>query len=99
MDFPVCFLWGVSCGTGWGSVAIVTPLRDLDHTELALAEMERRASSPVRRSETPPLHGRYATARSVISRPLSMMANASRSCCSLTHRGGLVKNVFQRTNV
>ena len=31
--------------------------------------------------------------------PLSMIANASRNCCSLMHSGGLVKKVFQRTNV
>src|ERR1039458_8645789 len=39
------------------------------------------------------------TARSVISSPLSIIANASRSCASLMHSGGLVKKVFQRTNV
>ena len=39
------------------------------------------------------------TARSVISNPLSMIANASRMCCSLMHSGGLVKKVFQRTKV
>ncbi len=42
---------------------------------------------------------RYKTARSVISSPLSMIANASRSSASVIHNGGFVKKVFQRTNV
>ena len=49
-----------------------------------------------------PLHStRYAptTARSVMSSALSMIANASRSSASVTHSGGLVKNVCQRTKV
>ncbi len=41
----------------------------------------------------------YATARSVISSPRSMIANASRISASVMHSGGFVKNVFQRTNV
>src|SRR5687767_23371 len=41
----------------------------------------------------------YKTARSVISNPLSMIANASRSSASLIQSGGFVKNVFQRTSV
>src|SRR5438045_3470707 len=41
----------------------------------------------------------YLTATSVISRPLSIIANASRNSASVIHSGGLVKKVFQRTNV
>lgn len=41
----------------------------------------------------------YATARSVISRPRSIIANPSRSSRSVMQSGGLVKNVFQRTKV
>src|SRR5436190_3906271 len=41
----------------------------------------------------------YTTAASVISKPLSMMANASRSSSSVMQSGGFVKNVFQRTIV
>ena len=43
--------------------------------------------------------GYYETARSVISRPLSMIANASRNSASVIQSGGFVKNVFQRTKV
>jgi len=57
---------------------------------MGLAETERRTSSPSGGRGRSPLHGRYETARSVISRPLSIIANASRSCCSLMHSGGLV---------
>ncbi len=39
------------------------------------------------------------TARSVSYSPLSMIANASRNSASVMHSGGLVKKVFQRTNV
>ena len=41
----------------------------------------------------------YETARSVISEPRSMIANASRSSASVMQSGGFVKNVFQRTKV
>src|SRR5262245_34857907 len=41
----------------------------------------------------------YCTALSVIFSPSSMIPNASRSSGSVTHNGGLVKNVFHRTNV
>ncbi len=41
----------------------------------------------------------YETARSVISRPRSMIANASRNSASVMHNGGLVKNVFHLTKV
>jgi hypothetical protein len=41
----------------------------------------------------------YSTARSVISKPLSMIANASRNSASVIQSGGLVKKVFQRTKV
>src|SRR5437016_8925509 len=41
----------------------------------------------------------YSTARSVISKPLSMIAKASRISASVIHSGGLVKKVFQRTKV
>jgi len=43
--------------------------------------------------------GYSLTARSVISRPLSTIAKASSISPSVMHRGGLAKNVFQRTNV
>jgi len=63
------------------------------------ASTKQRARHASQRS-LPPLAPHYSfTARSVISSPLSMMANASRICCSLMHNGGLVKKVFQRTNV
>jgi len=39
------------------------------------------------------------TARSVISRPRSMIANPSSSWASVTMSGGFVKKVFQRTKV
>jgi hypothetical protein len=42
---------------------------------------------------------RHETARSVMSSPLSIIAKASRISASVMHSGGLVKNVFQRTNV
>ena len=45
------------------------------------------------------LAGPQETARSVISSPRSMIAKASSSCCSSMISGGLVKKVFQRTNV
>src|ERR1041385_4126722 len=41
----------------------------------------------------------YLTALSVISKPLSIIANASRNSGSVIHKGGLVKKVFQRTSV
>ena len=40
-----------------------------------------------------------ASARSVMASPRSMMSKASTSSVSVMQRGGLVKNVFQRTNV
>jgi hypothetical protein len=39
------------------------------------------------------------TARSVRSRPRSMIANDSRISASVMHSGGFVKNVFHRTKV
>jgi hypothetical protein len=44
-------------------------------------------------------HYDWATARSVIANPRSMIANASRISASVMQSGGFVKNVFQRTNV
>ena len=41
----------------------------------------------------------YETAASVISNPLSMIANASRNSSSVIQSGGFVKNVFHRTRV
>ena len=35
----------------------------------------------------------------ILETSVSSMAKASRSCSSVMHSGGLVKNVFQRTNV
>ena len=58
---------------------------------------KRSGPTPIRRSR-----GRWSPTPppgSVISRPLSMIANASRICASVMHSGGLVKNVFQRTKV
>ena len=41
----------------------------------------------------------YATALSVTSNALSIIAKASRISASVIDSGGFVKNVFQRTNV
>ena len=43
-----------------------------------------------RNQEQPGTENYFLTARSVISSPRSIIANASRSCCSLMHSGGLV---------
>src|SRR5579864_2408156 len=54
MDFPVCFLWWEYPAEWVGALSPLSHLCVISITQsMDLAEMERRASSPVRRAGTP----------------------------------------------